>query len=601
MSNLPTVNVTARVYDQSGKPIHKAVVTMRLTTVERYSGYIVPREVRAETDAAGKAVLAVWPNELGTESSEYRVHIKYPHNGCESSCFNGGSGSVSGYAVVPNHDCDLQDIMELSPYEQRGAGQVITSEVAMYAGQASAARDAAQSHAQSAQASIGQVNAAAEKAEAAKTSAQIAAELATAKAGEAGELVQRANERIVYFESEVTQRVETETNRLTTAATTVITESRNDALNQIEQRTTQSIMEVTSNAATLKADAVEAVTRAEARAVDALDKGVEDGLRQFHEEGELFKEDFEQLTERAESAAKKAGCASLSAQSHANRACECAKAAELAAETSEAAQASVLEAARAAELSKTCAEAAAARADAKALEIANRVHDAEDAAKTAERAASAARQDALSAAQSNQAAAVARDEAMQSAEEAAQSAAASKADADRAEEHVGRVEEEIKQTALDILTPQVVTEAVAKATEKATESAGLAQIHAEDAQFAANDARNTAVICKNTADRAVEAKDACEDLAARFLHDYQVESATVELSAQMVRLADRVTRVELDHINIPHGGDGNPSPGGYELAPGVRVVPLTVVDDAVNAPVTGAALTAVVDDCSQNP
>lgn len=69
----------------------------------------------------------------------------------------------------------------------------------------------------------------------------------------------------------------------------------------------------------------------------------------------------------------------------------------------------------------------------------------------------------------------------------------------------------------------------------------------------------------------------------------------------MVRLADRVTRVELDHINIPHGGDGNPSPGGYELAPGVRVVPLTVVDDAVNAPVTGAALTAVVDDFSQNP
>ncbi len=75
----------------------------------------------------------------------------------------------------------------------------------------------------------------------------------------------------------------------------------------------------------------------------------------------------------------------------------------------------------------------------------------------------------------------------------------------------------------------------------------------------------------------------------------------VEPPAQMVRLADRVTRVELDHINIPHGGDGNPSPGGYELAPGVRVVPLTVVDDAVNAPVTGAALTAVVDDFSQNP
>ena len=101
----------------------------------------------------------------------------------------------------------------------------------MYAGQASAARDAAASYAQAAQSGVGLADAAAEKAEAAKTSAQIAAELATTKAGEAEELVQRANERIVYFESEVTQRVETEAKRLTTAATTVITESRNDALN----------------------------------------------------------------------------------------------------------------------------------------------------------------------------------------------------------------------------------------------------------------------------------------------------------------------------------------------------------------------------------
>ena len=475
MSNLPTVNVTARVYDQSGKPIHKAVVTMRLTTVERYSGYIVPREVRAETDAAGKAVLAVWPNELGTESSEYRVHIKYPHNGCESSCFNGGSGSVSGYAVVPNHDCDLQDIMELSPYDQRGAGQVITSEVAMYAGQASAARDAAQSYAQSAQACIGQVNAAAEKAEAAKTSAQIAAELATTKAGEAEELVQRANERIVYFESEVTKRVETETNRLTTSATTVITESRNDALNQIEQRTAQAVMEVTSNAATLKADAVEAVTRAQERAVDTLDKGIEDGLRQFHEEGELFKEDFEQLTDQEESAAKKAGCMAVAAQSHADRACECANAAEFSAETVEKSETNVLEAARAAEVSKSCAEAAAARADAKALEIANRIHDAEDAANTAKRSAGAARQEALSAAQSNREAAIARDESTQSAGESERSAVASKVDADRADSLACRAEEartQAQQAAWHARQDALATDGARKRAETAADNAG---------------------------------------------------------------------------------------------------------------------------------
>lgn len=105
-----------------------------------------------------------------------------------------------------------------------------------------------------------------------------------------------------------------------------------------------------------------------------------------------------------------------------------------------------------------------------------------------------------------------------------------------------------------------MTEAVAKATEKATESAGLAQMHAEDAQFAASDARNTAVICKNNADRAVEAKEACEDLAARFLHDYQIESATVELSAQMVRLADRVTRVDLITSTSPTARTETPHP-----------------------------------------
>ena len=601
MSTLPTVNVTARVYDQNGKAVHGAVITMRLTTVERYSGYIVPREARAETDATGKAVLAVWPNEVGTESSEYRVHIKYPHGGCESSCFGGGSGSVSGYAVVPNHDCDLQDIMELSPYDQRGAGQVITSEVALYAGQASAARDAAQSYAQAAQSGVGQVSAAAQKAEAAKTSAQIAAELATAKAEDAGALVERAEERIVFFENEVTGRVENEAKRLTTAATAVITESRNDALNRIEARAAQAVTEVTGTAAALKADAVEAVTRAEARAVDALDKGVEDGLRQFHEEGELFKEDFEQLTERAEAAAKKAGCASLSAQSHANRACECARASELAAETSEAAVGTVLEAARAAELSQTCAEAAAARADAKAQEIANRVHDAEDAARTAEKAASAARLDAFSAAQSNQAAASARDMAARSAEEAARSAASSRADADRAEASAGNVEEAIKQTALDILTPQIVAGAVEQATTEAVEAADTARLHAEGAQAAAQEAQEAVADCRDSADRAAEARDACEDLAARFLHDYQVEAGMVELSAQMVRLADRMTRVELDHVTVPHGGGGNLSPGGYELAPGVKIVPLTLVDDAENLPVAGAAITAVVDDFSQNP
>ena len=81
MSNLPTVNAPARVYDQSGKPIHKAVVTMRLTTVERYSGYIVPREVRAETDAAGKADVYKRQNQHTALQRRGRARVRRGRDG----------------------------------------------------------------------------------------------------------------------------------------------------------------------------------------------------------------------------------------------------------------------------------------------------------------------------------------------------------------------------------------------------------------------------------------------------------------------------------------------------------------------------------------
>ncbi|MEG2004469.1 MAG: hypothetical protein RR014_00380 [Bilophila sp.] len=594
MSNLPTVNVTARVYDQSGKPVHKAIVTMRLTTVERYAGYIVPKEVRAETDATGKAVLSVWSNELGTEKSEYRVHITYPHNGCESSCFAGGSGSVSAYAVVPNHDCDLQDIMELSPTEYRGAGQVITSEVAMYAGQASTARDAAQKYAQAAQNTVELCTNAATSAGAAQLAAQTASQLATIKADEAGKLVERANDRIVYFEEEVTRRVETEVGRLTSASTESILSSKNEALTQLEQRTAQVIMEVTSTAVDLKTDAVKAVTRAQEQAVDALDKGKEEGLAAFHEEGELFREDFLQLTDRAESAAKKAGCASIAAQNHANRACECSKNAELAADAVAKVEANVIEAARAAELSKTCAEAAATTATVKAAEITAKVETAITAAGDAKLSAQSARRDAILAEQSFDDAVVARDNAKASATDAALHAVSAKAEADRAKIYADDVEAGIQNAALDLLTPQVVTEAVTKATSIATTAAGEAQMHAEDAQFSATDARNTAVVCKNNANRGEEALSKTEDIAGKMLKDYNMETHMVDMSTELIRMSDRLTRFEL---GMPVPGTST-DPGGTSPSPGVRVAPVTVVTDGVTPP-EGSAITVRLTDYSE--
>ena len=41
---IPTVNVTVAVHGQDGTPVRDALVFARLTTVERYNGYVVAGE-----------------------------------------------------------------------------------------------------------------------------------------------------------------------------------------------------------------------------------------------------------------------------------------------------------------------------------------------------------------------------------------------------------------------------------------------------------------------------------------------------------------------------------------------------------------------------
>lgn len=202
---IPTVNVTARLHDQKGMPVAGALVSMRLTVVERYRGYVVPQEARAVTDENGEAVLAVWPNELGSESSEYKVTVQYPETFLPEQCAcpshhhhvpsraATGQRVITAFASVPNADCFLWDILELPPYELRGAGQVITEEVAGYANQAVRAADDAGMSAESAsvcrdEACACAVDAAvsADQSEASNQGAQQAAEISVAKAGEAG-------------------------------------------------------------------------------------------------------------------------------------------------------------------------------------------------------------------------------------------------------------------------------------------------------------------------------------------------------------------------------------------------------------------------------
>ena len=67
---IPTVNVTVAVHEQDGSPVRDALVLAKLTAVERYNGYVVADEYTGRTDERGRAVVAVFPNELGSEGSD---------------------------------------------------------------------------------------------------------------------------------------------------------------------------------------------------------------------------------------------------------------------------------------------------------------------------------------------------------------------------------------------------------------------------------------------------------------------------------------------------------------------------------------------------
>ncbi len=160
--SIPAVPVTVRLYDQDGNPVSGASVTAKLTTTERYGGYVVPKEYRGETDANGVAVVNVFPNELGTEGSEYKFKIVDMATG----------KTVSVFATVPNVACELHQISELEPYLVRGAGTIVTAEVAGYATDAANSATAA---AASATAAAGSATTAGTKATAAANSATAAA------------------------------------------------------------------------------------------------------------------------------------------------------------------------------------------------------------------------------------------------------------------------------------------------------------------------------------------------------------------------------------------------------------------------------------------
>jgi hypothetical protein len=117
--SIPTVNVTVQVNDSSGSPVEGAHIVAKLTTTEKHDGFVVPANANAETDATGMAVLALWPNELGTEGSEYRIRIINPVTGKSDVL----------YVTVPNQDCNLADIADLDPYAKASYSVLLDAKV----------------------------------------------------------------------------------------------------------------------------------------------------------------------------------------------------------------------------------------------------------------------------------------------------------------------------------------------------------------------------------------------------------------------------------------------------------------------------------------
>ena len=98
--SIPTVNVTVVIFSQDGNAVKNISVKAVLSSVEKYNGMIVADNVTSSTDAAGTAILVLFPNVLGTNNTYYRFYIHNPSNG----------QTTIVKAEVPNNDCNLWDI-----------------------------------------------------------------------------------------------------------------------------------------------------------------------------------------------------------------------------------------------------------------------------------------------------------------------------------------------------------------------------------------------------------------------------------------------------------------------------------------------------------
>ena len=526
MSNtIPTVKVTARFVDQLGAPVCKAVVTMRLTTTERYAGYIVPREARAVTDAMGVAVLQVWPNELGTESSEYAVSVTFP-DACAANSSIAPMRSIRGNCVVPNADCNLQDIMELPAYEPRSAGQAVETEVAHWASLAAQYSEGARASMQGAQSVETRLNATADVASASRLAAQEAAQSASASATRAKNLVDGVSSTISHFQNSVVEQTAETVERLTVDATTSIGQHKASAIDEIGAKVEATMDESIATLTQARSESMQAVTGAKQAGLDQISTAGATQLLALRNEAALFGEDFENLTERAESAAKKAGCSSAAAANAESVATSAASRAESAAQGLERHRDDALSAATRAVAAAQTVDAAANTATAKATLAVNAAAE----VATARQAISQSEQ---SAAASAQVATAAKN--------------ATAANAEAVSTATANMEQSIAAAAGKLVNEDVVNAAVSQATSAATTAATTATNAATSAGQAASAVETHAAEVATATARVV-------DIAGQMTLGLNVEKSTIEMAASVIRLTNHSTQLQVDNLTSSVSG-----------------------------------------------
>ena len=375
--SLTTCAVVAQVYDQDGQPVSGATITATLNRYEVYEGYVVPDSVEVTTDTNGAATLDLWPNQLGSTESLYKIVISAPNG-----------KTLKATAVVPDETtANLWQIATLPVYPGKTDGELIL-DAAVAAGAtavseaaaAAASATAAAASATDAETAAGTIGTAVSDAESAATAAAASASAAASSATSAANSL-----------SSIGTSATTATNAATAAAASATTastkasEAATSATNAASSATTAS-----GAATTATTKASDAATSATAAATSASS-----------------------AASSASTATTKASQASTSASNAATSASNAATSATNAA-SSEASVAgnatAAASSATAAAASATTASGAATTATTKAGEAATSATSASTSAATATTKASEAATSATAAATAKTAAEAARDQ-----------------------------------------------------------------------------------------------------------------------------------------------------------------------------------------------